>query len=154
MIETPRIVTLPACQTAVIHVACTREEIQQAMGQGVRDLMDGLKAQGLSPAGPLFTHHLRRPTDSFDFEIGVPVPQPVGPAGRIRPGEWPAMRVAQTVYRGRYEDLAGAWGEFKAWIASHDLALTQDLWESYVTGPEAGSDPTAWRTELNQPLQA
>lgn len=153
MIETPRLTELPARDTAVIHVTCTREEIQQVMGQGVRDLMDGLKAQGVSPAGPLFTHHLRRPTDSFDFEIGVPVDRPVGPGGRIHPARWPAMRVAQTVYRGRYEDLAQGWGEFKAWLAGHEWTLAPDLWESYVTGPETGSDPTAWRTELVQPLQ-
>ena len=154
MIETPRIVQMEAQPAALWPVSCTREEIQQVMGQGVRDLMDGLKAQGISPDGPLFTHHLRRPSDSFDFEIGVPVAQPVGEAGRIRPGQWPAMRVAQTVYRGRYEDLAQGWGEFKTWLQSHELALTQDLWESYVTGPETGSDPSAWRTEVYQPLQA
>lgn len=153
MIETPRIATLPARPIATLAVQCTREEVQTVMGRSVRALMDALAAQGVSPAGPLFTHHLRRPTDSFDFEVGVPVAQPVAAAGGMQPGTWPAMRVARTVYRGRYEDLPAAWGEFKAWLATESLPITEALWETYLTGPETGSDATAWRTELIQPLQ-
>lgn len=153
MIDTPHIADLPARPTAFIHVTCTREEIQHVMGQGVRDLMDAIAAQGAAPAGPWFTHHRRRPTDTFDFEISVPLAAPIGPHGRMQPGEWPAMRVARTVHRGRYEDLAGAWGEFLQWIEGEGLTATGELWECYLTGPETGSDPTAWRTELNQPLQ-
>ncbi|NPC76604.1 AraC family transcriptional regulator, partial [Corallococcus exiguus] len=27
------------------------------------------------------------------------------------------------------------------------------VWECYLTGPETGGDPSAWRTELIQPLR-
>ena len=27
-----------------------------------------------------------------------------------------------------------------------------DLWEIYVAGPESGTDPGQWRTELNRPI--
>ncbi|CAM3794090.1 GyrI-like domain-containing protein [Paracidovorax anthurii] len=155
MIETPRIAAIDAHPAALWPVTCTREAIQQAMGQGVRGLMDALAAQGASPAGPLFTHHLRRPTDTFEFHLGVPLDQPVGASadGRMQPGEWPAMRVARTEYRGRYEGLPGAWEAFHAWIAAQGLRPSDDAWECYLTGPETGSDPSAWRTELIQPLR-
>jgi hypothetical protein len=29
----------------------------------------------------------------------------------------------------------------------------ETLWESYLVGPGANSDPTQWRTELNLPLR-
>ena len=64
----------------------------------------------------------------FDFEIGVPVSAPFTPAGRVKPGMLPAAKVVRTVYRGAYEGLGDAWGEFDAWIASK------------------------WQTELNRPL--
>ena len=38
------------------------------------------------------------------------------------------------------------------WIAGQGLATTGELWECYITGPEIGSDPSAWRTELYLPL--
>ena len=154
MIEPPEIIEFASCRvTAVIPVRCTREEIQLVMGRGVRELLDAVQAQGATPVAPLYTHHLRRPTDSFDFEIGVPLDKSVSVSGRVRPSEWPAMRVARTVHCGRYEELSRSWGEFKQWMETRGLSMSTDLWECYVTGPERGSDARQWRTELIQPLQ-
>ncbi len=82
---------MEAQPAALWPVSCTREEIQQVMGRSVRALMDALAAQGVSPAGPLFTHHLRRPTDTFEFHLGVPVDKPRRPRAGRRPA---ARRVA------------------------------------------------------------
>jgi effector-binding domain-containing protein len=89
---------------------------------------------------------------TFDMEIGVPVSEPVEPAGRVMPGELPAGTVARTVYHGGFEGLGGGWSELDAWVAANGHAPAPDLWECYVAGPESGSDPAAWRTELNRPL--
>jgi len=89
----------------------------------------------------------------FDFEICVPVKKPVAPTGRVKPGRVTAgRRVARTVYHGGYEGLGAAWAELRAWIDSQGLKPADDLWEVYAAGPESGSDPGSWRTELNQPL--
>jgi effector-binding domain-containing protein len=88
----------------------------------------------------------------FDFEVGVPVSKPVAPAGRVEPGELPAATVARTVYHGGYEGLGNAWGEFDRWLAAEGHKAAGSLWECYVSGPESGSDPAKWRTELNRPL--
>ncbi|WP_226858243.1 GyrI-like domain-containing protein [Diaphorobacter aerolatus] len=115
MIEPPQITDLALHRaTAIIHVRCTREEIQHVMGRGVRELLDAVQAQGARPISALYTHHLCRPTDRFDFEIGVPVDQPVRACGRMRPAVWPAMHVARTVHCGRYEDLPRSWGSSSA----------------------------------------
>ncbi len=102
--------------------------------------------------GPWFTHHLRMDPDVFDFEICLPVAAPVSAAGRVQPGLLPAATVARTVYRGPYEGLPSAWGEFDAWITAQDRTPAPDIWEVYVAGPESGPDPAGWRTELNRPL--
>ena len=155
MIEPPQITEIRAPQlTAVIHVHGTREDIQQVMGRGVRELLDGIRAQGVKAVAPLYTHHLLRPTDRFEFEIGVPVDQRIVACGRVQPAQWPPMHVARTMHRGRYEDLPQSWGEFKRWIRTQGLVITSDLWECYVSGPERGSDARMWRTELIQPLRA
>ncbi len=152
MLDTPQIAETAAQLTAFIHLTVPREQIQNVMGPGLAELLAAVAAQGLAPAGPWFTHHLRMPQDVFDFEIGVPVPTPVAAAGRMKPGQRPAMRVARTVYRGPYESLAAAWGEFDAWIAAEGQVPGTDLWECYVAGPESSPDPLAWRTELTRPL--
>ena len=153
MIDTPQVTRSTAQPAAVLHLTIPRSEIRKVMGPGYREVLDAVKAQGMTPAGPWFTHHLRMDPDTFDFEIGIPVSRPIAPAGRVKPGQLPAARVARTLYHGPYERLGEAWGEFSAWIETAGHKPAPDLWEIYTTGPEANADPSTWRTELNRPLR-
>jgi len=152
MIDTPHITQTTAQLTAIIHLTIPREEIRNVMGPGLGEVMAAIAAQGIAPAGPWFTHHLRMDPDIFDFEISVPVTVPVAATGRVKPSQWPAMKVARTVFHGNYEGLGAAWGEFGTWIAAEGHTPGADLWECYVAGPESSPDPATWRTELNRPL--
>ena len=137
---------------ASIHITVPREKIREAMGPGYQELMDTLKAQGVTPAGPWFTHHFKMQPEVFDFEIAVPVAANVKASGRVRPGELKAMQVAQTIYHGPYEGLPDAWMEFEAWITKGGHEIGPDLVEVYRVGPELGEDASKWETELNRPL--
>lgn len=152
MIETPQILQTVAQSIAVIPITVPRADIRKVMGPALSELMAAVAAQGIAVTGPWFTHHLRMVPDIFDFEIGVPVAAPVTAAGRVKPSEWPVLRVARTIYRGGYEGLGDAWGKFKAWIAAQGLTPAENLWESYAAGPESSPDPANWRTELTWPL--
>ena len=153
MIEEPKLVQTDAQKTAVIHLTIPRNKIQEEMGPGYNELMSTLKAQGITPTGPWFSHHLRMDPSIFDLEIGVPVASDVQPSGRVRPGKLPATKVARTTYRGGYEGLGPAWGEFDTWLQKHGHDTAGDLWEVYTAGPETGNDPSLYRTELNRPLK-
>lgn len=152
MIEPPQITQAGAQPAAVIHFTIPRKEIRSVMGPGISELMDALAAQGIAPAGPVFSHHFRMDPKVFDFEVGLPVTVPVSVAGRVKPGQLPAATVARTVYHGSYEGLGAAWQEFDAWIAAEGHTPAPDLWECYVAGPESSPSPADWRTELNRPL--
>jgi effector-binding domain-containing protein len=152
MVETPQVAQTADQMIAFIHLTVPRSGIQRVMGPGIAEVMATIGAQGIAPAGPWFTHHLRMDPAVFDFEICVPVTKPVTAAGRVQPGVLPAARVVRTVYYGPYEGLSSAWGEFDAWTASQGLTTGPDLFERYVAGPESGADPAGWRTELSRPL--
>lgn len=140
--------------TATISLVVPRAEIMTAMGPGIREVMAVLAAQGIAPMGAWFTHHRRRPADTFDFDICVPVASPVAPEGRVKPGLLASARVARTIYRGPYEGLGAAWGEFCHWIEANGYSPREDLWEQYVVGPETGPEPAALVTELYRPMVA
>lgn len=152
MIDTPQIVQTSEQLFASIHVTVPRAQIQEVMGPGFEELLSTVAAQGITPTGPWFTHHFRMDPEVFDFEICVPVAQPVVPAGRVQPGRRPGATVARTIYHGDYAGLGDAWGEFDSWIAGQGRAPAGDLWESYTTGPESSSNPADWRTELSRTL--
>ena len=149
MLDKPYIVQTKAQPAAVIRLTIPREEIKSVMGPAIGEVMSTVAAQGIQPAGPVFSHHFKMDPKVFDFEVGVPVKSPVKATGRVKPGELPAATVARTVYRGPYEGLGNAWGEFDSWITENKHEPAPNLWESYVTGPESGSDPA---TELNRPI--
>jgi len=152
MIDKPQIVHTAAQHTAIIHLIIPREEIQNVMGPGLSELMAAVAAQGVSPTGPWFDHHLRMHPDTFDFEIGLPVKSTISVSGRVQPGQLPATTVARTIYHGGYEGLGSAWGEFDAWITAQGHTPGPDLWECFVAGPESNPDPATFCTELNRPL--
>src|SRR5687768_14632768 len=110
MIDPPHITQSAEQQTAFIHLTVPRSEIRVVMGPAIGELMAAVAAQGITPTGPWFTHHLRMDPDIFDLEVSVPVSAPVTAAGRVQPGRLPAARVARTVYHGPYEGLGDAWG--------------------------------------------
>jgi effector-binding domain-containing protein len=152
MIDTPEIAQTEPRLTAVIRLTIPRREIQAVMGPAIGEVIAAVTAQGVGPAGPVFSYHFRMDPEMFDLEVGVPVRAAVTATGRVRPGQLPAAKVARTMYHGAYEGLGAAWQEFKSWIAAQGHQAAPSIWECYVTGPESSPDPAKWRTELNQPL--
>lgn len=152
MLDQPQILTTQAQPVAIIRFTIPREEIRQVMGPAIQEVIAAVVAQGIGPTGPVFSRHFRMDPEVFDFEVGVPVSGEVKVVGRVQPGELPAAKVIRTVYRGPYEDLGAAWGEFLAAVEAQGHALAPGFWERYVAGPESGSDPAQWQTELNRVL--
>ena len=152
MIEPPKIIPLAPQFTAVIHLKIPKDQIQHVMGPGLAELISTVKEQGAGPAGPWFTHHFKIEDEGWDFEIGVPVSKHIVAAGRVRPGTWPAMTVARTIYQGGYEGLGEAWGEMMDWLEANGRQPAGDLYECYLAGPESSPDPADWKTELTRPL--
>lgn len=152
MIEEPQIVELPEQGAAVIHLTVPTTEIRQVMGPALNEVLAAVAAQGCRQTGAWFTHHLHRPTDVFDFEVGVPIAGTLAATGRVRPGRLPAARVVRTVHVGEYDDLASAWGALEAWLAARGHAAAGEMWEHYTVGPESGLPAAQWRTQLVWPL--
>jgi effector-binding domain-containing protein len=149
MIDRPEIAHTDAQPAAVIHLTIPRAEIRTVMGPAINEVIAAATAQGVGPAGPLFSHHFRNDPTVFDFEVGVPVAGAVQASGRVRPGTLPAAKVVRTVYRGPYEGLPAGWSEFEAWVTAQGHGRIGAFWERYVRGPESSPDASTWETELN-----
>jgi len=154
MLDPPQIIETEPQAIALVHVTVPRAKIREVMGPGREELIAAVAAQGAGPTGVWFTHHLKMDPKVFDFEICVPVAHKIEAVGRVQPAELRAMRAMRTIYRGGYEGLGDAWGEFLAWIEKHGHKARADLLERYLTGPESSDDPADWQTELTKPLLA
>jgi effector-binding domain-containing protein len=154
MIEPLCVTDSPAQPVAMIRLRVTPEQMQDVMGPGLNEVFGALGSQGIEPAGAWFNHHFAQPSDVFDFAICVPITGSVEPVGRVEAAVRPACSVARTRYRGPYEGLGNAWGEFTIATEAEGLTCANDFWECYVTGPESVTDQADYVTELNRPLQS
>lgn len=152
MISAPQIVQTTRQEAAVIPLTVPRSDMMKVFGPAVAELMKALADQGIEPVGAVFAHHLKMSSETFDFELGVKVLSPVKAAGRVKPGQLPATKVARTVYSGPYEGLYGAWDEFNTWMKTNGHTPGGSLWEVYSVGPQSSPDSATWRTELNRPV--
>lgn len=137
MIDTPKLVTTEHKLTAVIHLTIPRDQMPSHFGAAMKELLAALSAQGIAPEGAAFAYHLRMPPGMFDFELGFIVKATVAATGRVKASQLPAVRAARTIYRGPYEGLAAAWGEFNAWIETQNVQQAEALIERYVVGPQS-----------------
>jgi effector-binding domain-containing protein len=151
MIETPQIIQTEPQLLAAIHVTVPAAEMPKVMTPGFNELMRTLDKQGITPKGRWLNHHFRMPTDTFDFEIAMPVEETIAATERVKMSQLPATKALRTVYHGGYEGLGQAWGELIAWAKANDLKFPGEFWEQYTVGPEAG-DPSQYRTELTLAL--
>jgi effector-binding domain-containing protein len=152
MIDTPQIVQTEPLIMAKLYAKIPTSEIRTEMGKLVQEVIAEIQKQGIAITGPWFTHHFRRPDEFFDFEVCMPVATPIQPAGRVQPGEWPAMKVIRTFYHGDYAGLPSAWGEFMQWTDREGLQISPEIWERYTINPNSERDPAKWLTEMNRPL--
>ena len=151
-IDPPEIVETPAAEIAFIHVVIPRSQMSEAFGPAIDEVLAALAAQGVTPAGPLFAHHVAMSDEYFDMEVGFPVSKPFTASGRVVPGNRPALKVARTTMSGNYEHLPSAWGEFQEWVDAQGVSQAADIWETYVVGPETSENPDDWRTTMERPL--
>lgn len=149
MISLPEVVNTQEITTAVVPLVIPGRDMPKFMDPAIQEIIKVLATQGMQPAGPMFSYHQRRPSDTFDFEIGFPVSQPIKEEGRVINSKLPAVTVVRSVYQGPYEGLAQAWPALQEWVRKSGHGENGRFWEAYLTNPDEVKDPKNYRTELN-----
>lgn len=149
MITPPEVVTTHEVITAAIPLVIPGRDMPKYMDPAIEEIIKVLADQGMHPAGPMFSYHHRRPSDTFDFEIGFPVSKAIIPEGRVINSKLPAVKVVRSLYQGPYEGLAQAWPALQQWVRENGHGETGKFWESYVNNPSEVKSPSEYRTELN-----
>lgn len=148
-IEDPEVLDTQEIATAIIPLVIPCRELPKTMDPAIQELIAILAKQGIDITGPMFSFHHRRPSDTFDFELGFPVAHAIKPEGRAMNGQLPAVKVVRSVYKGPYEGLAQAWPALQKWILENGHSGQERFWESYLNNPHEVKSPDDYLTELN-----
>lgn len=149
------ILEVDAVPTAVVQVTDYPMADMGALFDRVFGSIFAAMAQGgVKAAGAAFALHRRMPTETSDFEVGLPIDQrldrPHLTDGVVEfvGSEIPAGRVATRTYVGSYDGLGEAWRDFMGAVAAAGEQAEYPFWEVYVTPPTPTTDPATLRTDL------
>ncbi len=106
-------------------------------------------------AGPAFTiyHDPEYHEQDVDVEVGVPVTDAVPSGDKVKTREMPAVKeMACIVHQGSYDTLSAPYNQLTMWIETNGYRIAGPPREIYVRGPETGSDPSTYVTEIQLPV--
>lgn len=135
-------------------------DLPEAVGERISALSDFFRQTGARPAGPPFVRYFAFGEAETDFELGVPVAEPVAGRGPIAAGKLPAGPAVATWHVGPHDRLGEAYARLEAWLREHGHEPAGPAREVYhwldlgaTGGPSEPSDPSTWRTQLIQPFR-
>jgi effector-binding domain-containing protein len=141
---------LPFRHTATVRRTVAAYAMTGELLRGLDVVETAIGMQGLAPVGPPFVR-LHRLGEELDLEIGIPLAQPIEPAGEVRPSSLPG---GPAVHVLRLGDLAraGTLRALTAYLARHGLTQVGSPWECILGDPDRCPDPAAWQTDLYVPV--
>lgn len=149
---TPEIVDLEPQEAVAVRgevaVADLGGFFERAFGQAAA----AAASAGAEITGPPFGLYPEVPSDTVVVEAGFPVSAPVEPSEPAHHLVLPGGRAVQVVHVGPYDALEQTYAALESWLAEHDLVGATEMWECYLSDPEAEPDPATWRTLVVWPL--
>lgn len=144
---------VPATGIISIRDQIAPDALPAFLGGVFPELFAFVGRHGVAATGhPFVMYHAFGP-DLIDAEVCVPVAAP-GPADeRIRSRTLPACEIVRTLHVGPYEDLGSAYAALTDWVADHGYVSHAPIRERYLTGVTDDVPPSAYRTELDMPIE-
>ena len=142
-------------QAASIRACAPWAELGSFVPAALMEIARVVGEQGVRFAGPPYTAYFSADSTEaeVDLEVGMPVDEPIEPAGRVISTVVAGGLVATTVHAGRYEDIAPAYRALGAWVQEHGHETSGPPREVYLTDPSQVQDPGALRTEIVWPVR-
>lgn len=145
-------------KAAPLRVAAVRGVVEnyQTVGPLFGEVMAELGKHAVAPVGPPMALYYDEEYKEKDVDVEAAVPigtAEVAPSGRVQVRELESYEaVASLTRRGPYDDFTPAYQELMSWIQSNGYRIVGPNREIYLTGPESGSPPEAWVTEIQFPV--
>jgi effector-binding domain-containing protein len=145
--------------TLIIRGTIPIADLGATVGERLGALSSYLQQSGARPAGPPFVRYHTFGDTETDFELGIPLVEPVAGAGDISRGELPGGSAITTWHDGPHVKLGEAYARIAAWLEEQEREPGGPAWEVYYwldlsqDNDPSTQDPSTGRTQLVQPLK-
>lgn len=146
------LVALEAQDAAVLRGTASLDDLPAFLERAFTATFLALEGQGLAPAGPPLARYPQRPQELIVVEAGFPTTEAIVPADEVVPIVLAGGPAVTTVHHGSSTDLGRTYVALQAWAETRGIVLGDEMWESYLSGPDDHPDPDEWRTRVTWPL--
>jgi effector-binding domain-containing protein len=122
--------------TLSIRTHAAVQDLPKLLGEVYGKIMQYLGELGETPGGAPFVAYYNMDMQDLDMEIGFPTLSPLLGIGEVQAGQIPAGKAATCLYTGAYNEIASAYNELSAWIATQGVQPTGVAYEFYLNDPE------------------
>lgn len=149
-----RIEEVPAQPVAVVRRQVPVTALPAFSAEAAGTIEAAVAAAGGVVAGPLFAWYHEPPAGAVvDVSAGFVVAGlSVGDLGEVEVRVRPGALAAVALHVGPYDTLADTYRELDVWLDTRQLDPSDEIWEEYLSDPEADPDPATWETRLVRPL--
>jgi effector-binding domain-containing protein len=122
--------------TLSIRTRAAVQDLPKLLGEAYGKIMQYLGELGETPGGAPFVAYYNMDMQDLDMEIGFPTLSPLPGIGEVHAGQIPAGKAATCLYTGAYNEIASAYTELSAWIATQGVRPTGVAYEFYLNDPQ------------------
>ena len=144
------VVEMPAQTVATVRRVVAMDELSSFFGSAFRAVAAAIEAGGGVIAGPPFGCYHGPPGETVDVAAGFPVEGWDGDGDEVTVWRRAGGRAVVVVHVGPYETMAQTYARLSSWCEEQGITLAGEMWEEYLTGPEA--DPSTWQTRIVWPV--
>ena len=147
------LIQLTERHVASVRTTIERPRLRRTVSVLHELVMDAVGEQGFAPAGPLFArfHSLGA---LITLECGMPLAQPITPAGIVVPSFLPGGPVLHGRHSGDHDRLPEAYRALEADCTRRGCDAMGGPWESYVVNGRDTPDHSEWITDVYLPVRA
>lgn len=124
---------------ASVRTRCHPSQLRQTIASAQDEVLDVIGAEGLAPAGPMFTRY-HRIGPIAELEVGVPLAQTVRPHPRVLNSTLPGGPAVHAVCMGSRVKLVQTVSALYEYLKGAGLTASGGYWEYYLTDSIPGLD--------------
>lgn len=144
------VVEVPERRVATLRRVVQMAELPGFFASTFGVVAAAVEAGGGAIAGPPFGWYHGSPGETVDVAAGFPVEGWDGGGGEVRVWQRRGGPAVLAIHVGPYDAMAETYAALRDWCTKRSVTLADDMWEEYLTGPEA--DPSTWQTRIVWPL--
>jgi DNA-binding transcriptional MerR regulator/effector-binding domain-containing protein len=144
--------SLSSARVAAISSMVATSQIGTWIQGALGELYATASAQGVDDPGAAGGVYDNGLFESEGGEAVVYLPCSLGPVGRLRLLDLPAVDLAVVTHAGPEDGIDRAYGALAAYVARHAMAVDGPAREFYPVSRHHSADPDRWRTEIGWPI--